>query len=141
MIRELGLEATPANVPLTLHWQINEAMRHRLLNSEQAIIDGRYLGFLGRGLTDILSVRLEATFTLRVERCLARTPEISTEEAAAMHLARRDLDEREIFTRLYGLPDHLSEAFFNVHCQSSEEWSAEQNAEILLSLVRKDISL
>lgn len=96
---------------------VDDQIKQRIESEEYRIWDGRLTCYLARANTKVLKVYCIADINVRVERC-ARRDSVPLEDAWKKVLAR-DIEEREVFDRLYGVSNPYSPAWVNLSLDTS----------------------
>jgi len=120
------------SIPDPLLRQIDDHIQHRIKTEVNTIWDGRLTCYLARNSMKIFKVYCVATLNVRAERSANRN-KISFKEARISVLAR-DIEEADVFKRLYGISNPYDPEWVNLWLDTSAKSPEELAVMILLSL-------
>jgi cytidylate kinase len=113
--------------------KVDEQIRQRIQNEVNKIWDGRLTCYLAHDNTRIFKIFCIATFGIRVERC-ANRDNISLEEANRK-VEAHDIEESNVFKRLYGFSNPYNERWVDLQLDTSYA-----SPEILVDKVKQILS-
>jgi len=105
------------SIPDSLLCQIDDRIQDRLKAEVNVIWDGRLACYLARNVPNIFKVYCVANLGIRTER-LAKRNRISLTEARRKVLTR-DIEEADVFKRLYGISDPYSKKWVDLRLDTT----------------------
>ena len=120
------------SIPDKILRQVDVIMRERMTNEQKTIWDGRLSCFLARDHKEIYKVLCTASLEVRAHRSSERE-NISLTEAKQLIL-NREIEERQVFNRLYGLDNPFDEIWIDLIVDTSRN-TPEELAYIVLDSI------
>jgi cytidylate kinase len=101
------------SIPKECHLELDKIIKIEIIEKNNTIIEGRYLGLFSQKVPSVLKILLRSDYNKRVERCFLRECRIVELNAAKSEIDKRDEIERNDSNDLYQIRKFDDESFFD----------------------------
>ncbi len=118
-------------IPFPLQLEFDRKIKSEMANQSRTVFEGRYLGCFCKDLDNTLKVLINASMSMRIERCLKREDIVQSASEASDFILHRDNREDSDAKELYGLYNFLDENFFDLTLGNNNLSELEENLKLI----------